>query len=166
MSELKMPMPKLPEIEVDEMMVADEPIEEEVEETNETSVYIEESIASVIGFVSAFGLPQPWLSKKALEYKQAAIDVGLAHNLAVLLEKYVPQLEDKPEYAVLISALAFGALVISDRMELQRKLKAVRPKRQAKVVPTQTNTVVEVVKEEEKEVKENARPEDNKNAEQ
>lgn len=123
MSELKMPMPKLPDIRMDTEAYEEGVYEEEIEEFEEEGGFTEEAIASIIGFVSAFGLPQPWLSRKALEYKQAAIDVGLARNLSVLLEKYFPAMEDKPEYAVLLSLLAFAALVISDRMDLQRKLK-------------------------------------------
>jgi len=123
LSELKMPMPKLPDIRIDTEAYEEGVYEEEIEEFEEEGGFTEEAIASIIGFVSAFGLPQPWLSRKALEYKQAAIDTGLAHNLSVLLEKYFPAMEDKPEYAVLLSLLAFAALVISDRMDLQRKLK-------------------------------------------
>lgn len=154
MSELKMAMPKMPEIKLDDAMVVEEPYEEVYEEVEETAVYTEEAIASAIGYFSAFGLPQPYLSKKALEYKQAAIDVGLAHNVAVLLEKYFPQLEDKPEYAVLLSLVAFAAIVIPDRLALQQKLKAVQ-KKYAPPKPEQKG-----------EVNKNAGPEVNKNAQQ
>ena len=121
MSELKMPMPKLPDIQVDETVYEEEPFEEE--EEVEEGGYTDDAIASLIGYLSAFGLPQPWMSRKALEYKQAALDVGLAHNVSILIEKYFPQLEDKPEYAVLLSLVAYGAIVLTDRMQLQQKLK-------------------------------------------
>lgn len=121
-SDIKMPMPKLPEIEVETEMTGNVDYEEEVYEEEE-SHYMEEAIASAIGFVSAMGLPQPWMSKKAQEYKQAAIDVGLAHNMAVVLEKYLPEMEDRPEYALAFSLMAFAAIVIADRKALEAKIK-------------------------------------------
>lgn len=154
MSELKMAMPKLPDIQLDETMIVEEGGEFYEEPQEEGAVYTEEAIASAIGYFSAFGLPQPWLSKKALEYKQAAIDVGLARNVALLIEKYFPQLQDKPEYAVLLSIIAFAAIVIPDRLALQQKLKAV----QKKYVPPK--------KGENKEVNENAGPQNSENVEQ
>ena len=136
MSELKMPMPKLPDIQVDETVYEEEPFEEE--EEVEEGGYTDDAIASLIGYLSAFGLPQPWMSRKALEYKQAALDVGLAHNVSILIEKYFPQLEDKPEYAVLLSLVAYGAIVLTDRMQLQQKLKmskkVVAPKKKGEEV--------------------------------
>ena len=150
MSELKMPMPKLPDIQVDETVYEEEPFEEE--EEVEEGGYTDDAIASLIGYLSAFGLPQPWMSRKALEYKQAALDVGLAHNVSILIEKYFPQLEDKPEYAVVLSLVAYGAIVLTDRMQLQQKLKMSK-----KVV---------VPKKKGEEVKENAGPKNSENAEQ
>ena len=150
MSELKMPMPKLPDIQVDETVYEEEPFEEE--EEVEEGGYTDDAIASLIGYLSAFGLPQPWMSRKALEYKQAALDVGLAHNVSILIEKYFPQLEDKPEYAVLLSLVAYGAIVLTDRMQLQQKLKmskkVVAPKKKGE------------------EVERNAGPKNSENAEQ
>ena len=150
MSELKMPMPKLPDIQIDETVYEEEPYEEE--EEAEEGGYTDDAIASLIGYLSAFGLPQPWMSRKALEYKQAALDVGLAHNVSILIEKYFPQLEDKPEYAVVLSLIAYGAIVLTDRMQLQQKLK------KSKKVVTPKKKV--------EEVKENAGPKNNENAEQ
>lgn len=121
-SDIKMPMPKLPDIQAEAEMTGEIDYEDEVYEEEE-SHYMEEAIASAIGFISAFGLPQPWMSKKAQEYKQAAIDVGLAHNMALVMEKYLPEMEDKPEYALLFSLLTFGAIVIADRKALESKIK-------------------------------------------
>lgn len=131
--ELKMPMPKLPEIEIDESFETGEaePIEIEGEEESGpvTSEQMTEAIASTIGFICALGLPEQVFEEKVAFYKQAAINTGFASSLVTVIEAYMPQLSNRPEAALIISGIAFASIVIMDR---KMTMKQYAPKKKKK----------------------------------
>lgn len=151
--ELKMPMPKLPEIEIDESFDTGEaePIEVEAGEEEKGPVTTEqmtEAVASSIGFICALGLPEEVFEEKVAFYKDAAINTGFASSLVTVIEAYMPQLSNRPEAALIISGIAFASIVIMDR---KMTMKRYAPKKKKKKNNLELKKKVEEAKKKEKE---------------
>ncbi len=129
MNELKMPMPKIPELETPaEYVVEEEEFEPETEpEENEGFQRLAKVAAKLIAFVSVLGLPAELKKGKMLEYEDLAYDTGLADAVIDVLEYYMPSLEDRPEYALLFALAMYLTYVMIDRQQTLAEYKKRHP---------------------------------------
>lgn len=122
MAKLEMPMPKIPEIEpAFETEEASEEFYEEEETSGFKSEAVINAVAKLIGFISTIGLPMEVKAVKTQEYAELAIQTGLAESLVDVIDQYLPDFADRPEYAVLVAAIAYGTFVMADRASIKAK---------------------------------------------
>ncbi len=120
------PKPVLPKLDLsEEVYITDIEEKENEENGNESGLSegLSKSIARVLGFVCAIGLPPELMKAKVVEYSEVAEETGVCDALLDVIEYYFPDMNVSPAAMVLITGIAFLSYVAIDRIELSRQLK-------------------------------------------